>query len=94
MDEIAATYTAKQLEAFGAFGLVVILLFGAIWWLLKHNERQRQAFTQIITTKDTEIEKWSTLVIDEIRSNAESKAQMATQIIEAIAVVERLASRD
>lgn len=93
VEDIAADYTAKQLEAFGAFGLVVLLLIAAIWWILRHAERQRTTFNQIIENKDKEIEKWSDRTIDEIKANADAKAQMATQIIEAIAVVERLAGK-
>ena len=94
MIEEAATHLAsKQLEVFGAFSLVIILGGLIVWWLLRHQERQRLAFVRIIDQKDEKLEKLEALAFQEIRDNASSKAEMLRQLTEAIAVVERLAGQ-
>ena len=93
MDEVSGQITTKAFEYWGAFGFVVVILGLVVWWLLRHNERQRDAFTKVIDAKDEQIEKWQNRTLDEIKGRAEDKSTMATQIMEAIAMIERMAKQ-
>ncbi len=51
----AFMYALKQLEFFGAFGLVVLLLCAVIWYLAHDKKRVRESYESIIKAKDEEI---------------------------------------
>lgn len=90
MEEQAIQYSIKSLDHWGSFGIVVVILGGIIWWLLRFIDQQRKTYVEVIAQKDAELEKereYSRRVSDQFR---ESAIQTVSTLQATTGAVERL----
>ena len=83
-----------QVERFGAFGLVVILLGGVIWWLLKDRREARATYLRSIGERDSELRELRDMLFTAYRENGEAAHKSSRLVSEAIQAVENMAARE